>query len=210
MGIPTRTDCINIFWLGRYTARSLETLTLGLEVVRWSARELPWQKAYDGLLGNLPLAQDVLPWFFDTVVRQEQPPGIRFALRMAREDALCLRGLVGTKAITLVNLALQEVMTFPDSNLLLASQRILAFGNGLFFCVKERLGEEKAWVLELGRAVEVLDVRLRVRDLKGALQGTSRINALLKENGVALAPLEDLRLQSLEEKVCAFEHMLSV
>ena len=210
MGIPTRTDCLNLFWLGRYAARTLETLTLGLEVVQCLARALPWPKAYEGLLGKLPLAQEALPWFLDTVVRQENPPGIGFALKMAREDAFCLRGLVGTKAIVLVNLARQEAMAVQESNVLQASQRILAFGNSLLFYIKDRLGARGAWIFELGKAVEALDARLRVLDMKGALHAASRLDTLFQENGVVIAPKEELGLPSLEEKVRAFEQMLSV
>lgn len=210
MGIPTRTDCLNLFWLGRYTARTLETFTLGLEVVRCLARALPWSKAYEGLLGKLPLAQEALPWFLDTVVRQEEPPGVGFALKMAREDAFCLRGLVGTKAIVLVNLARQEAMAVQGSNMLQTSQRILAFGNSLLVHTKERLGAQGAWIFELGGVVEALDARLRVRDMKGALHAASRLDTLFQENGVVIAPKEELGLPSLEEKVRAFEHMLSV
>jgi len=57
-----------------------------------------WPKAYEGLLGRLPLAQEAIPWFLDTVVRQEEPPGVGFALKVAREDAICLRGLLGYKS----------------------------------------------------------------------------------------------------------------
>jgi hypothetical protein len=156
------------------------------------------------------LAQEALPWFLDTVVRQENPPGIGFALKMAREDAFCLRGLVGTKAIVLVNLARQEAMAVQESNVLQASQRILAFGNSLLFYIKDRLGARGAWIFELGKAVEALDARLRVLDMKGALHAASRLDTLFQENGVVIAPKEELGLPSLEEKVRAFEQMLSV
>lgn len=210
MGIPTRTDCLNLFWLGRYTTRTLGTLTLGLEVLRCLARGFPWPKAYEGVLGRLPLAQEALPWFLDTVVRQEEPPGVGFALKMAREDAICLRGLLGTKAVTLVNLAGQEAMAIQESNVLQAPQRILAFGNALLVHTKERLGAEWAWMFELGGVVEALDLRLSVLDMEGALHAASRLNGLFQENGLAIAPLEQLTLPSLEEKVHAFERMLSV
>jgi hypothetical protein len=129
---------------------------------------------------------------------------------MAREDAICLRGLLGTKAVTLVDLAGQEAMAIRESNVMQSPQRILAFGNALLVHTKERLGAEWAWMFEVGRAVEALALRLSVLDTEGALHATSRLNGLFRENGLAIAPLEQLALPSLEEKVRAFERMLSV
>jgi hypothetical protein len=65
-------------------------------------------------------------------------------------------------------------------------------------------------MFEVGRAVEALALRLSVLDTEGALHATSRLNGLFRENGLAIAPLEQLALPSLEEKVRAFERMLSV
>jgi len=65
-------------------------------------------------------------------------------------------------------------------------------------------------MFELGGFVEALDLRLSVLDMEGALHAASRLNSLFQENGLAIAPLEQLTLPSLEEKVHAFERMLSV
>jgi hypothetical protein len=101
-------------------------------------------------------------------------------------------------------------MAVQEFNMFQASQRILAFGDSLLFHVKERLGARGAWIFELGGAVEALDTRLRVRDMEGALHAASRLDALFQENGLLIAPKEELGLPSLEEKIRALEHMLSV
>lgn len=199
---------MNLLWLGRYTTRALETIELALGVVRHTALGSSSPKAWEGLFGTLPRPQEALSWLLWILIGTEDPPGLRFSLNKAKEDAICLRGLLGERGVVFINTALEETVGLKDFSILTGLPRVISPILGLLADAQKKLDKEGAWMLSIGESLEALDIRLRIKDLEGSLRAALRVNEILRVGTVWVPPIEELDLKDADRVYGAIEHAL--
>lgn len=202
MGALSLEKTDHLLWLGRYVERSYTTQSFILSTYdkALDSTEGNWKGQLEEL-GFVAGADEPIAFFRDCLFNRQNSCSLAFSMNAAYGNAVMLRDVLGTEAISYIQMAQDgiehaEVSASPLLDLQLVQDNIMAFKG----CVDDMVASDTARnLIKCGISVERIDLYARLSYRLGALrQEVHRLTSRIDRTG---APYDRAALKGVVDIV---------